>query len=73
VLRVDTSNLEVGKYVNNGKIYLSYRYLFGGADQSGESVYEFEYHFAPKWTLEAQGRDSDQGGQFNFNIFWDAY
>ena len=73
VLRVDTSNLEVGKYVNNGKIYLSYRYLFGGADQSGESVYEFEYHFAPKWTLEAQGRDSDQGGQFNFNVFWDAY
>ena len=72
VLNVDTSNFEVGKYVYNGKIYLSYRYLFGNTD-GNSSIYQFDYHFQPRWTLEAQGSNGDSGGELNLNVFWDAY
>ena len=73
VLRIDTNNFEVGKYVYNGKIYLAYRYLFASANDDGQNVYEFEYHFAPRWTLETQGRNSTQNSELLFNVFWDLY
>ncbi len=72
VLNVDTSNFEVGKYVYNGKIYLSYRYLFGNID-GNSSIYQFDYHFLPRWTLEAQGSSGANGGELNLNVFWDAF
>lgn len=72
VLNVDTSNFEVGKYVYNGKIYLSYRYLFGNIS-GNSSIYQFDYHFFPRWTLEAQGSSGDDGGELNLNVFWDAF
>ena len=72
VLNVDTSNFEVGKYVYNGKIYLSYRYLFGDIE-GNNSIYQFDYHFKPRWTLEAQGSSGETGGELNLNVFWDAF
>ena len=69
VLRVDTTNLEVGKYINQGKIYLAYRYLFGS---SNASIYSFQYNFLQRWTLETQVSTSDDDTQLNFNVFWNA-
>ena len=64
------SRLRVGKYVTSD-LFVSYAYKFGG-DEEEESGGEarVEYHFLPRWLIEAKYGDNQTG---ELNVFWDVY
>ena len=63
------SSIQIGRYITED-VFVSYRYRFGGGNRPSENIFEVEYHFAPRWMLEARYSDTNQG---QFNVFWDAY
>lgn len=63
------SSIQIGRYITED-IFVSYRYRFGGGTSPSENIFEVEYHFAPRWMMEARYSDTNQG---QFNVFWDAY
>lgn len=62
------STIEIGRYINED-IFVSYKHQFGGTDGVSQNIFTVEYHFAPRWMMEAQYSDSNQG---QFNVYWDA-
>lgn len=62
------SAIEVGRYITED-IFVSYKHQFGGSTGISENIFSIDYFFAPRWMMEAQYSDSNQG---QLNVFWDA-
>lgn len=76
VLRIETgqqgfqdSRIRVGKYITKD-IFVSYAYKFGAGDEEAGYEARIEYHFLPRWMIEARYGQNNTG---ELNVFWDVY
>ena len=76
MLRIETgdqgfqdSRIKVGKYITDD-IFVSYAYQFGSGDEDSGYEARIEYHFLPRWMVEAVYGANNTG---ELNVFWDVY
>jgi autotransporter translocation and assembly factor TamB len=76
MLRIETgdqgfqdSRIKVGKYITDD-IFVSYAYQFGAGDEDSGYEARIEYHFLPRWMVEAVYGENNTG---ELNVFWDVY
>jgi autotransporter translocation and assembly factor TamB len=76
MLRIETgdqgfqdSRIKVGKYITDD-IFVSYAYQFGSGDEDSGYEARIEYHFLPRWMVEAVYGENNTG---ELNVFWDVY
>lgn len=60
--------VELGTYLTND-FFFSYRHQFGADEDIAANIFRLEYHFLPRWMVEAVYTDRNEG---EFNLFWDA-
>jgi translocation and assembly module TamB len=61
---LDSSEVQAGKYVADGKVYVGYTRRFDAQTDQGENLNEVrvEYQISPRWTFESRYGDAQSGG-----------